>query len=53
MKRILRAAALAFVLTGTAFAGDVPGVDTPAPGTTQGPSITAAVILTLINLARG
>ena len=50
MKRILRAAALALALTGTAFAGDIPGVDTPAPGNTQGPSITATVILTIISL---
>ena len=52
MKRILIAAALAFVLSGSALAGDMPGVDTPAPGSTQGPSITTAVILTLISLAR-
>jgi hypothetical protein len=32
MKRVLMAAALACVLSGTVLAGDIPGVDAPAPG---------------------
>jgi hypothetical protein len=51
MKRLVMIAALALAISSTALAGDVPGVDTPAPGSTQGPSITTTVILTIISLA--
>ena len=38
MKRILMAVALAFVLSSTALAGDMPAVGpSPAPGQTDGP----------------
>jgi len=50
MKRLVMIAALTLALSGTVLAGDMPGVDTPAPGNTQGPSITTTVILTILSI---
>jgi len=52
MKRFALAVALACVLSGSALAGDAHSVGTPAPapGNTQGPSITTTVILTILSL---
>lgn len=54
MKRFAIALVLACVLSGTALAGDVPstGSPTPAPGATQGPSIAATIVLTVLSLVR-
>jgi opacity protein-like surface antigen len=52
MKRFLLAIALACVLSGSALAGDGHTVGDPAPGSTQGPSITTTVILTILSLVR-
>jgi hypothetical protein len=50
MKRFLLAIALACVLSGSVLAGDIHSVGAPAPGETQGPSITTTVILTILSL---
>lgn len=52
MRRFLLAITLACVLSGSALAGDIHtvGAPAPAPGDTQGPSITAIVILTILSL---
>jgi hypothetical protein len=55
MKRFLLAIALTSVLSVSALAGEMPGVGAPAPalpGDTQGPSIAATVILTILSLVR-
>lgn len=54
MKRIALALVLACALSGTALAGDIPstGNPAPAPGDTQGPSIVATVVLTILSLVR-
>lgn len=51
MKRFALALFLACALCGTALAGDVPSTGSPAPGNTQGPTITT-VILTILSLVR-
>jgi len=50
MKRFVMALFLACALFGTALAGDVPSTGAPAPGNTQGPTIAATVVLTIISL---
>jgi hypothetical protein len=50
MKRFLLAIALACVVSGSAFAGDGHTVGAPAPGNTQGPTVAASVVLTIISL---
>lgn len=52
MKRFALAVALVCVLSGSVFAGDAHTVGAPAPGATQGPSIAATVILTILSLVR-
>jgi hypothetical protein len=54
MKRLLIALALTCVLSGSVFAGDMDTAGAPAPvaGETQGPGITATVILTILSLIR-
>lgn len=52
MKRLALAIALACVLSGSALAGDIHSTGEPAPGSTQGPSITTTVILTILSLVR-
>lgn len=52
MKRFAMAIALACVLSVSALAGDIHTVGAPAPGDTQGPSIAATVILTILSLVR-
>lgn len=53
MKRLLMAVALACVLSGTALAGDIPGVDSKsrAPSSGAHPSVVVTVLLTIIRLA--
>ena len=52
MKRFVLAVTLACALAATALAGEIPstGSPAPAPGNTQGPSITTTVILTILSL---
>ncbi|MDQ1637763.1 MAG: hypothetical protein QOF62_1102 [Pyrinomonadaceae bacterium] len=45
MKRLLLAITLACVLSGTALAGDIPGVDSAAPAPSGGTQSSAAVTL--------
>ena len=54
MKRFVVVVALACALSGTVLAGNIPtnGAPEPAPGDTQGPSIAATVILTILSLVR-
>jgi hypothetical protein len=54
MKRLVLALTLACALSATALAGEIPSTGNPAPalGSTQGPSIAAKVILTIISLVR-
>lgn len=52
MKRFAMALFLACALFGTALAGDIPSTGSPAPGNTQGPTITTTVILTILSLIR-
>jgi hypothetical protein len=51
MKRIALAIALACVLSGTAFAGDVHSTDAPAPQASS--SVVTTVLLTIISLVAG
>lgn len=52
MKRFVLAIALACALSGAAFAGDIhtAGAPEPVPGDTQGPSIAATIILTILSI---
>lgn len=52
MKRILMAITLACVLSGTALAGEIPGVDSaaPAPSSKTQPSAVVTVLLTIISI---
>lgn len=49
MKRLLLAITLVCVLSGTALAGDIPGVDSTAPAPPQ-PSAVVTVLLTIISV---
>ena len=52
MKRFVLAVTLVCMLAATALAGEIPstGSPAPAPGSTQGPSIAATVVLTILSL---
>lgn len=52
MKRFALAIALACVLSVPALAGEIPSTGAPAPGATQGPSVTVTVILAILSLVR-
>jgi hypothetical protein len=52
MKRLLIAIALTCILSVSAFAGDIPMTGAPSPGATQGPSIAARILLTVLSLVR-
>ena len=53
MKRLVIALALTCVLSATVLAGNIPTDGAPSPGDTlTPPSVVAAIILTIISLAR-
>lgn len=51
MKRFVMAVALAFAVSGTVLAGNIPTGGAPSPnGDTQTPSVVATIILTIIGV---
>lgn len=50
MKRLLMAVTLACVFSGTALAGDIPGVDVASPSSAAQSSAAVTVLLAIINL---
>jgi hypothetical protein len=52
MKRFVLAITLACAVSVTAMAGEIHSTDAPAPGATQGSSIAAMMVLTILSLVR-